>query len=283
MELTTKIEVTPIDRLRAFPKYKPQIKQFTDWLAATGSELNRESVKEYLDHIKADAAPRSYNLKLTAVKEGIRYLFEHSLDTFDLRKRILLDDFLNDLKPYKLQTVPISEDKILSKDEIERLKKYTSRKQSLIIAFLYHTGLRVSELVDIKLSDIRENGKYFYIGIIGKGDKFREIKCRKDLLNQIREAFQGKKYLFETSSYKNGTEGGKQLSRHYIGRFIRQAGQKYIGKQISPHKLRHSMASHLIKDGVSIKAVSSYLGHSSVKTTLDLYVHDELDFDDLPI
>lgn len=201
----------------------------------------------------------------------------------DIKIRTRLEDFLATLKPYKVQTVAVPEDKILSKEEIEILKESVSPRLRLIITFLYHTGVRVSEMIGIKQEHLRSNGIYYYIQIYGKGSKIREIKCRKELLNSIQEEFKGKVFLFESRKWRSGNEGGKPLDRHNITKEISKAGKKYLKKKISPHTFRHSLATHLIQDGKNLKAVSGYLGHSSVKTTLDLYVHENLELDDLPL
>jgi integrase/recombinase XerD len=266
------------------PKYTREIALFASWLKDKKMDISRDSVEGYLRYLKdRDYAPRSYNLKLTAIKEAIRWMFKVNGESFDLRKRVLIEEYLDSLKPFKIQSVAVTEERVLSKDEIDRLRKHTSKRLRLIIGFLYHTGLRISEMTAIKNDQLKENGKYWKIAIVGKGKKLREIKCRKELILDIKNVFQGKTYLFETHAYRNGKKGGRPLDRHNITKQIKIAGDKFIGKEISAHTLRHSFATHLIQDGKNIKAVSNYLGHSSVKTTLDLYVHDHLELDDLPL
>ena len=102
-------------------------------------------------------------------------------------------------------------------------------------------------------------------------------------MDQVRDEFNGSVYLFESEVWRQGNEGGHPLSRHNVSKAITKAGLKYLDREISAHTFRHSFATRLIGEGKNIKGVSGYLGHSSVKTTLDLYVHDSLELGDLPV
>lgn len=110
--------------------------------------------------------------------------------------------------------------------------------------------------------------------MIGKGNRERKIKVNKDLIRRIKKYFKGKEFLFETSTRH-------EYDRKYVSYQIKLAGRKILDKEISAHTLRHSFATNLLKKGKSIKAVSKYLGHSDIATTLNLYYHDELDYNDL--
>jgi integrase/recombinase XerD len=109
--------------------------------------------------------------------------------------------------------------------------------------------------------------------ILGKGKKERIIYVTIPLIENIIQIEKGNIYLFEHS--------GKQYNRISISRRITMQGKILLNKNISAHTLRHSFATNMLKKTNNLKGVSKYLGHSSISTTANLYIHSELSFDDL--
>jgi len=148
-------------------------------------------------------------------------------------------------------------------------------RTAVIIKTLANTGLRISELINIKHGDIenyRTGGKtYKRVRIVGKRKKERFIYLSEELYQDIRRAFTGEsEYLFHS-------ESGRILNRVNLYKQIRQAFKAYTGKDVHPHSLRHFFATHKIKiEKQDIKAVSKYLGHSGTAITLDMYVDTAL-------
>ena len=148
-------------------------------------------------------------------------------------------------------------------------------RTAVIIKTLANTGLRISELINIKHGDIenyRMGGKtYKRVRIVGKRKKERFIYLSEELYQDIRRAFTGEsEYLFHS-------ESGRILNRVNLYKQIRQAFKAYTGKDVHPHSLRHFFATHKIKiEKQDIKAVSKYLGHSGTAITLDMYVDTAL-------
>jgi integrase/recombinase XerD len=138
-------------------------------------------------------------------------------------------------------------------------------------------GLRISEAIDIRLSDIQDRGPFSLIKIRGKGKKQREIKISNEFLNRLNEHFQGKKYLLETRN-------GKQYRRESLTRLIAEKGQKTLGKKISAHTLRHSFAYiQRIEKKLPLETLSSYLGHASIEITASMYLPQRsFTIDELP-
>ncbi len=166
-------------------------------------------------------------------------------------------------------------EKILSKDEIELLISNMTKRLSLIVKTLSISGLRISELCDIQLKDCKCDRDFVFVEVVGKGSKQRRIFISYELFNEIRNTFNGRKYLFETFN------NGKYL-RQYLCREIKLKGKKILCRDISPHTFRHSFATHvLLEKGKSVKSVSSYLGHSTTSMCMDFYVHDDLKPQDL--
>ena len=155
------------------------------------------------------------------------------------------------------------------------LSKPQGQRNRAIIEVLYGCGLRVSELVELRISQIFEQEEY--ITVIGKGDKQRLVPISQEALEQI------KLYIEQTRSNqvaKRGCEDilflnrrGSRLTRVMIFYIVKElchlAG---IRKTVSPHTLRHSFATHLLEGGANLRAIQQMLGHESIETT-EIYVH----------
>ena len=235
--------------------------------------LNYESIIKFLKENKKTKSNATIALYKAALKKLIKYRIK------DLNKKAIIDSAFSEIKVTKRDNT-ITKEKIVSKKIINEMIKLSNEKNKLIIQTLYATGLRVSELINIKKKDckktIEDNIIYMSVSVIGKGNKERKIKLKLELYNTIINTFQSKTYLFETKNKR-------PFTRQYIYRIVNTAGLKAIGtRQVHPHTLRHSFATHLlIKDNKSLKAVSKYLGHSSTAITSDFYIHDELSIKDL--
>lgn len=159
-------------------------------------------------------------------------------------------------------------------NQIDRSKKEGERNLA-IIEVLYGCGLRVTELIELKISEIYwEEG---FIRIIGKGNKERLVplgkiasKHLKIYLNEIR-VHQKVKDLFVDHVFIN--KNGSKISRVMIFKIVKKLTEKAgIQKNISPHSLRHSFATHLVQGGADLRSVQEMLGHQSITTT-EIYTH----------
>ena len=159
-------------------------------------------------------------------------------------------------------------------NQIDRSKKEGERNLA-IIEVLYGCGLRVTELIELKISEIYwEEG---FIRIIGKGNKERLVplgkiasKHLKIYLNEIRVQ-QKVKDLFVDHVFIN--KNGSKISRVMIFKIVKKLTEKAgIQKNISPHSLRHSFATHLVQGGADLRSVQEMLGHQSITTT-EIYTH----------
>lgn len=159
--------------------------------------------------------------------------------------------------------------KYLTAVEVKRLlQQCTNLKHSCILKILYGCGLRVSEVIALKIADIDSTAMRIHIRA-AKGKKDRVVPLPQTLLQHLRQyyvSFQPKRYLFE------GQYSGKYTPKS-IQSFIKKYAQKAnIQKTVTPHMLRHSYATHQLENGVHIRYVQELLGHNSIKTT-ELYTH----------
>ncbi|MFP4488313.1 MAG: tyrosine-type recombinase/integrase, partial [Bacteroidales bacterium] len=168
---------------------------------------------------------------------------------------------------------------VLSVEEIDRiissidLSKPEGRRNRAIIETLYGCGLRVSELIGLRLSDI--HFKHEYLSVTGKGDKQRLIPINKNITKEIEYYIQDRNQL-KTIIDKNIlflNRRGRKLSRIMIYTIVREYCETAgIRKKVSPHTFRHSFATHLVQAGADLRAVQEMLGHESILTT-EVYTH----------
>ncbi len=170
---------------------------------------------------------------------------------------------------------------VLSVDEVDRmlaaidLSQPQGQRNRAILETLYGCGLRVSELLHLKISDIFENDEF--IRVSGKGNKQRIVPIGREALKHVLLYRRNNRNQvsvtpgFEDHLFLN--RRGKALSRVMVFYIIREACKSAgILKKVSPHTLRHSFATHLVEGGADLRAVQDMLGHESITTT-EIYTH----------
>lgn len=170
--------------------------------------------------------------------------------------------------------IPRKLPKVMTISEIESILRADLTKiEQLIVELLYGCGFRVSELINLKTNNIDLNANYLKCS--GKGSKERLVPLgskAKDALSEyfIQRDFLVKKYNLDTKNLLI-SDSGRFLTRQDVYNFIHEQGKK-INKNISPHTLRHSFATHLLENGADLRIVQELLGHADVSTT-QLYTH----------
>ena len=170
--------------------------------------------------------------------------------------------------------VPQRLPKVVSVKEIEEmLHNNLTPLEHVMMELLYSCGLRVSELVNLKLNDIDLSSKY--VRCLGKGSKERIIPMGETAKSVIKEYLLTRDLLIKKYNIDSKKllikDNGHFISRQDVYNFIHAQG-KLIHKNISPHTLRHSFATHLLENGADLRIVQELLGHSDVSTT-QLYTH----------
>ena len=187
----------------------------------------------------------------------------------------MLEAELREARGIRVVRGGVRPEKVLSRSEVERLCNGMSARGALFVRFLYATGCRVSEIIGVRGSDVQAQGTRAEIEITGKGGKVRRVRISSGLLGAVRETFQGRTWLFETST-------GRPYARQYVSDMIRRAAARVLNRgQIGAHSLRHSAATALIKGGSGVQAIGEYLGHADPATTLRFYVHQAVSDEEL--
>ena len=170
--------------------------------------------------------------------------------------------------------VPKKLPKVVSVQEIESiLNQDLSKLNRVVVELLYGCGLRVSELVNLKINEYDIGSKY--LKCYGKGSKERIVPLGSKAIEAIKNYLPERDFILQ--KYRIDTknllvrENGKLVTRQDVYNFIHEQGKK-INKTISPHTLRHSFATHLLENGADLRVVQELLGHSDVATT-QLYTH----------
>ncbi|MBQ2946794.1 MAG: site-specific tyrosine recombinase XerD [Bacilli bacterium] len=167
----------------------------------------------------------------------------------------------------------LTEEEIFSLLDIELIDNFSYRNKAMF-ELLYATGLRVSELINLKLQDV--DFSQDIIRTFGKGSKERIIPIgdyAKEYLEKYIYKYRSSMLKKESSEYIFINNHGKQMTRQGFFKIIKKiAREKGINKELSPHTLRHSFASHLLKYGADLRTIQELLGHSDISTT-QIYTH----------
>lgn len=232
-------------------------------------EIGQETIQQFIYELAKIINPRSQARIISGLKGFFTYLIfedyraDNPMDLIESPK-------IGRKLPDTLSSAEI--DELIGKID---LSKPEGERNRAILETLYGCGLRVSELINLKLSDL-----YFeedFIKVTGKGDKQRFVPIgkaakkyvnlyRNEVRNHLRIQSGHEDYLFLNRR-------GKQLTRAMIFTIIKRLAEKMgLQKNVSPHTFRHSFATHLLEGGADLRAIQQMLGHESITTT-EVYMH----------
>ncbi len=255
--------------------YSRDIRKLIQYFEISGLEKDPVNIKDtdlhgFLQYINdLGMSARSQARVISGIKSFFRYL--------------LLEDILHEDPTSLLESPKIGRKlpEILSIEEIDLLiaaidlSKPEGHRNRAILEVLYSCGLRVSELIGLKISDIYLDKAY--LKVTGKGNKQRLVPIGGRAVNEIRNYLPDRQSLnFIDKNSENIlflNRRGKKLTRVMIFTIIKQLSEKAnLQKSVSPHTFRHSFASHLVEGGADLRAVQEMLGHESILTT-EIYTH----------
>ena len=247
--------------------YKVDLLEFMDF-TSNNLNINKDDVNNYLKHLYDNNVSKStISRKLSSLRSFYNYL---------IKKEVVKDNYFTLIKnPKKEGNLP----KFVKEDDIDKMftipdtRKWIGMRNLLVIRMLYATGLRVSELVNIKLKDINERDRT--IKVLGKGSKERivvfGINTKEALDNYLNR---GRREVdIHNSDYLFLNKDGNKLSDRYVRKIIDDIIVKSsIEMHISPHMLRHTFATGMLNNGADLVSVKELLGHESLNTT-SIYTH----------
>ncbi len=229
----------------------------------TVDKIQRNQIYSYIRNLhEKKYSPTSIMRKIAS----LRGFFKWAL----INEKVNTDPTLTLEQPKVPQRLP----KVITVQEInEILNQNLTSLHKVIIELLYGCGLRVSELVNLKINDYDLKSRY--LECTGKGSKDRIVPMGKKAVEAIENYLPERNYLIQKFNLNTKqlliNEKGKNVTRQEVYSFIHEQGKK-LHKAISPHTLRHSFATHLLENGADLRVVQELLGHSDVATT-QLYTH----------
>ncbi len=239
-------------------------------LMVSPEEITYLQLQEYLYQLsKQKFSERSQARWVSSIKAFFRYLLEEEIRE-DNPSALLEGPKLGLYLPDTLSFEDV--ERIISAIDIST---DLGKRNHCMIEVLYGCGLRVSELIDLKISNI--NFKENYLKVDGKGDKTRFVplaaytaKLLKEYISHVRSGYKINKKC-EDILFLNSR--GSSMSRVIVFIIIKELTEKAgINKKISPHTFRHSFATHLLQNGADLRYIQEMLGHSSITTT-EIYTH----------
>lgn len=232
------------------------------------SNITLEDIRSYLAAIKRRGVSSTTQAhKLTSIKSFHKYLM--------LEKKI-------NVNVSKLVDTPKVEKKlptILSLSEVnlildkQEIKDFTDYRNIAMLELTYSCGLRVSELISVKLSDLHLD--LGFIRVLGKGSKERIVPVGEIAVDKINAYLKEARprLIKKHTDYLFLNYRGTSLSRQYFNNILQKRAKEVgIRKNISPHTLRHSFASHLLEQGTDLRLIQELLGHEDISTT-EIYTH----------
>ena len=249
--------------------YQIDLNEFCSFLSSLyeitdNNNVKRQHISLFIKHLR-DKKLSSATIfrKLASIKGYFLYLTTNN--------KINENPALNIDMPKLRRKLP----NVLTYKEIEKiLKTKISTMDKAIFELLYSSGLRVSELTNLKTTDID-----YYSSILkcmGKGSKERIVPINKKASSALKNYLKKRELIVK--KYRLTTkrlfllDNGKPINRQYVYSFIHNLGKNIVNKNISPHTIRHSFATHLLENGADLRSVQELLGHCDISTT-QLYTH----------
>lgn len=246
----------------------------TNYQTQNITEINHIMIRAWLANlIENNAKTTSVNRKISTLRAFFKFMFITEVINKNPMQKII-----SPKKPKQIATF-LEEEKInIMLDEGEFEDGYTISRNYLILEIFYQTGIRLSELINIKTEDID-----FYenrLKVLGKGNKERLIPLTNELIERIKIFIQ----LKEKENIKNNenknylflTKKGKKLYAKFVYRIVNYYISKIsTNKKRSPHVLRHTFATHMLNNGADINAIKEILGHANLAAT-QIYTHNSI-------
>ena len=277
------LAAAPLDALEALLRfqdaYADDAKALVEYLRSKGLGFTLKGLSSYYSDLErrfkaGEIKAATLNKRITGAKKRVRQLLAQGNPSLSAAERYRIEEALSALKTVKTRDPAVDKERLPSDEEVGRLASLSRDPLvRVIVPFLAETGLRISEALSIRLTDIAEARGCFRITVRGKGNKEREILVAQWLVKRIRSAFDAGVFLFE--------HHGKPYSRIATTDRIKAESRAVLGRSLSAHAFRHYFATRLLAQGKSLKAVSRFLGHASTQITADIYQHDSLQWEDL--
>lgn len=247
--------------------YKRDLNKTNTYIKKDFAKLNKKDIQNYIQKLSKSENVSSVSRCISTLKSFYKFL--------ELNKYTSLNPLTTITNPKTVKKLP----KILSEEEIEKLldinlKTDFDYRNKAMLELMYSSGLRVSELINLNVNDIDLSNAS--VRIFGKGSKERIIPLNDyaiDALNNYILNHRRSLFKHGESNYLFLNNHGNKMTRQGFFKILEKiAKEKGIKSELSPHTLRHSFATHLLKHGADLRSIQELLGHSDISTT-QIYTH----------
>mgnify|MGYP003462591466 CR=1 FL=1 len=251
--------------LKSYMKYISKVEQIQNW-----NDVRRMNIVHFLAKLKEDGkSSKTIARHIASIRSFHQFLLRD--------KQCEQDPTVHIDSPQPERTLP----KVLSMEEVEAFMEspkgsdeFALRNQAML-EIMYATGMRVSELISLDVGDV--HSAMGFVRCIGKGNKERIIPIGQTALDAVEKYLLKGRPLFVSKKQKSDAlflnHHGKRLSRQGFWKILKKLAQEAnIQKELTPHTLRHSFATHLLMNGADLRSVQEMLGHADISTT-QIYTH----------
>ena len=245
--------------------YMNDLNKYEEFLKKDILESDTEDLEKYLKYIK-NLESTTVAHKITSIKSYFNYNIKRGIVSVNPADKVSRPKLTKHLPEY------LTEEEVGKLLEVELKSPYDYRNKT-ILELLYSSGIRISELVNIKTPNY--DSEECLIRIMGKGSKERIVPLGDYAVNIINDYMNNYRPLINKkhTDYVFVNNRGDKISRQFIFKVIKkEALKKGIKKDISPHTLRHTFATHLLKNGADLRIIQELLGHENISTT-QIYTH----------
>ena len=264
-----------VKQMREFKKSEGTIKEyciklndFFNYINKEPISIVRKDVKSYLSY-KDELATSTKEIIVSAINSFYKVLDYMEVDGFDEIKNPT-DGIILPRKETKEKTP-------LNREQVEwLLHSCKNVREKALISFLFGTGLRISECINVTLDDYNKCLECGYINVLGKGRKNRKIYLSNDIIEYVNEYLKVRKDGCDNLFTSNNSTPLERISTSRTLKVIARRSGKFTDEQIehlSPHLMRHSCLTQMSNDGVDTETISRVAGHSSSAITSKIYVH----------
>ncbi|MGQ9618540.1 MAG: site-specific tyrosine recombinase XerD [Candidatus Aminicenantia bacterium] len=248
--------------------YRRDLEGFAGFVKKGWNDVSKNDVLSYLRELsKRGISFRSSCRLVSALRSFYKYLVNEGVVSSNPISAV------KGLRQVKSLPTFLTEDEVEELLSLPDLSTYTGKRDKAILELMYATGLRASEIVELKVEDLELDEGFIYV--MGKGGKRRMVPTGEVALKYLRiyldireELLAGKTSIFVFLNYK-----GEPLTRQGLWKIIKNYGKKIgIADKLTPHTLRHSFATHLLERGADLRSIQLMLGHSKISTT-QIYTH----------
>ena len=255
--------------------YVGDIRGFLEFLESKKVSFRGNLTRLYITSYKIHLTENGYSIN--TINKKINSL--HSFNFFLVSKNLCTEKVVYPNKD-KIKIARGSEKEIdvFSDEEVERILFYLEDRSRVsirdkgVILILLYTGLRVSELVNLKIQDI--DFLTSTLKVVGKGGKYREVPLKMEVSEGIKEYIEKERqaHKYSSSEYLFLTQRAGKMDKDTVNKILNRKG-KYLNLKMKPHKFRHTFCTRLLSKGVELTTVAKLAGHSNIQTTATFYIN----------